>query len=132
MLPHREETPEQMKCLYIVSLSIFLALFCAQNNVHAQTIENYDALRRKSQTRLLTPEEETAANIKAVINIVANFTEIIGATMGGPAAGAGVALLFVPDRRKIAPFMLLGGGVVALIGLAAPGLGMWIVDINNL
>lgn len=61
------------------------------------------------------------ANLKALINIFANGTEIVFLSMAFSCVGTGIAVLFLRDRRKLAALLIPFGIVIGIIGLAVPG-----------
>ncbi len=73
-------------------------------------------------------EEQDLANIEALSNIIGNCTEIVLFGAGMSTMIAGIALLFVPDRKKLGPVLIIGGIVATLIGIAAPGLCNLFID----
>jgi hypothetical protein len=115
-------------------LSVIAATIAIWTLLHGPVSAEENSVDRGTEEALsqpLTGEQLQTANVEAVVNIVANFLEISAFTVGGPTIGAGIALLFLPDRKKFAPLLIVGGFAITIVGLAAPGIGLLLMGKGN-
>lgn len=83
-------------------------------------IRNKDSSRNKSAG----VKEQSLPNLRALVNIIANGIEILCLAWGVPACllvPVGLVLVWIKGKRWWGAAMILFGPIVVIVGLAAPG-----------
>ena len=75
---------------------------------------------------------EDAANITAALNVFTNSLKMVLLGMGGSCFGSGLALLYLPDRRKLGFLLIPTGLIFAFAGLTVPAaIHLFVMDLTK-